>query len=384
MHRRDRNRYARMLCVVAGGLWQVAPQHPWLAVASLLAPLLIIPAQRAWQVRLLLAFGYFFLATSSTVPSFVAFFGQDSVLNGFIVWLLLALYLAAPWALARGPWTALVAAAFSGLLGPMSIWPLAGLFFPGMGLAGLVVFGIVVYCVGELGALVARGRPAVVTDHVWMFLLVAAAISNGLWFVRPAPRLPAGWVAVDTRVTQTGNHVFSGLRNTQQVIADGLAFPRARVLVFPEAVLDDMLPGTVDMMLSYIPPKQIWLVGAEDGQHDAVWGFEKGHSPVMVSDSVLPMPVSMWRPWSSVSYRPAWHKRVFVLDGKRVWSSICYEQVTPLAWVQALAARPDVVLLQSNAWWADQRNPAPAIQAAQANAWLRLMRVASLAATNTR
>jgi hypothetical protein len=102
----------------------------------------------------------------------------------------------------------------------------------------------------------------------------------------------------------------------------------------------------------------------------------------MVSASTIPMPVSMWRPWSAGSYKPTWAKKTFELEGQKVWSAICYEQVVPWTWVEALWQSPSLILLQSNAWWATPSNPAPFIQSAQAGGWLRLLGTPALVASN--
>ena len=323
-------------------------------------------------------------ATCSIVTSYAVFFRGASVLSGVVVWLVVAALLALPWAMAKGPWSTLAAAVLSGALGPISIWPLAGLLFPSAGLGGLFLLVLLVFCAGEIGALVVRGRPAFVTANLYPFFLAGFLYSNVVALVHGAPKTPAGWVAVNTfGLRQTGPDVFAGLRNTQRVIDAGRGHGDARVLVFPEAALNDMLPGTVAMVSHAVPPGQIWLVGAEDGKHDAIWQFESDRKPRLATDSALPMPGSMWRPWDpAVSYVPAWRQSTFHVGRLRVWSSICYEQVVPWSWVEALLARPGIVLLQSNAWWAGPGNPAPAIQRAQASAWVRLMGVTSLAVSN--
>ena len=80
-----------------------------------------------------------------------------------------------------------------------------------------------------------------------------------------------------------------------------------------------------------------------------------------------------WLPWKPVSLRPSWWQRAFYIDGLRVWSSICIEQLQPWTWIEALAQRPSLILAQSNAWWADESNAAPGIQAASTRSWARLM-----------
>jgi hypothetical protein len=376
------------ICAVsalAGSLWLLSACVPWLAVLSLAVLLFLPPQMSRWQDRLLVAFLYLVPATASIVPSYSAFFHTQPAYGGVAVWLVVAFLLALPWMLARGPWSTLLASSLSGVIGPLSVWPLVGVLFPGTGPLGLIPFVLVVLCAGELGALLARGRPATLTDSGVWILLGFAVLTNITTMMTPKPRPPAGWVAVNTHeVQQTGNDVFAGLRATQQVIDAGLAHPAARVLVFPEAVLDNMLPGTVSMVSQAVPQGQTWLIGAEDGQHDATWRFQRGKPPVLVSDSVLPMPVSMWRPWQlAVSYQPAWHKAAFEQSGKQVWASICYEQVLPWSWLQALWAQPELVLLQSNGWWASRGNSAPSIQRAQAYAWIRLMGLPVVEARNT-
>jgi len=372
--------YSLAAALVCGFAWFFSGTHPLLAALSLAALLFLPPMQSRWWQRAAVALAYLLPATWSIVPSYAVFFHPASGLPGIGVWIAVAFLLAGPWAIARGTWSTLAAALLSGALGPLSIWPLAGVLFPGLGIAGLALFIGGVLLAGEFGAHLARGRPAHGVADFAPMLIAFSLIAN--LAARPAPA-PAGWHGVDTvGLKQTGNDVFAGLRNTQKVISAGQAQPTARVLVFPEAALNDMLPGTQAMVSAAVPKGQVWLIGAEDGTHDGVWRFEHGKAPFMVSDSVLPMPLSMWRPWAKDSYRPAWSKTPFKQSGLRVWSAICYEQVTPFAWLEAVFARPDVLLLQSNAWWAQQGNPAPAIQAAQAMAWARLLGTHSLLVLN--
>ena len=376
-----------LLALIAGSLWNLSRYIPSAALAGLLVlPVAALSQDNAWK-RLAVGMAYYLPATASIVPSYGAFFHSHHFgLPGIAVWLAASFLLAAPWALARGPWSTLVAAVLSGILGPLSIWPVAGLLFPGMGLVGLIGMVILLYAAGEVAAS-ERGllkSYAKVADASFWVLVGSIVLSNVFHFAANTPEPPASWIAVDTvGLKQTGGDVFASLETAQQVIRAGRSVSEARVLVFPEAVLNDMLPGTVGLVSSAVPKGQTWLVGAEDGVHDGVWAFTRGKPPVIVAASTIPMPLSMWRPWSARSYKPTWVKQTFELAGQKVWSAVCYEQVVPWTWVEALWQSPSLILLQSNAWWASPGNPAPFIQSTQASGWLRLLGIPYLVARNT-
>lgn len=378
--------FQRQGIYLIAGLPFVAATHlPWWCVTPFLAVLLTIPFLRSSRHRFIAAWSFFVVATNCITSSYTAFFPGGSGVAGLFVWLVVAVLLALPWAFAKGPVSTLVAAALSGVLGPLSIWPLAGVLFPGMGLVGFFVLAALLWMAGDAAVAFRGDKPAEFTAGVFPLMIAAIVLSNVTAVATSVWGNPAlySWAAVSTRgLQQTGNDVFAGLKNTQSLIQQAQT-AHARVVVLPEAALNDMLPGTVAMVRSAIPPNQTWLVGSEDGQHDAVWAFTSDKPPVMASDSVLPMPISMWRPWDGkVSYQPEWHKSAYTIDGVRVWSSICYEQVVPWIWVEAAIANPQVVLLQSNAWWSRPSNPAPAIQQAQALAYVRLLGVPAFTATN--
>jgi hypothetical protein len=85
-----------------------------------------------------------------------------------------------------------------------------------------------------------------------------------------------------------------------------------------------------------------------------------------------PVPLTMWRPWSSDGARAVWDSApTFELDGRRVAPLICYEQFLVWPVLQSLWHRPDVLLAIGNAWWAHHTS-LPAIQTAAVTAWARL------------
>ena len=79
-----------------------------------------------------------------------------------------------------------------------------------------------------------------------------------------------------------------------------------------------------------------------------------------------------WLPWEKDSLQPAWWQSVFVIDNRRVWASLCVEQVQPWTWLEAMAQRPNLILAMTNDWWAKSMT-APGIQMANTRSWARLI-----------
>ncbi|MDA8093660.1 MAG: hypothetical protein M0T84_07045 [Betaproteobacteria bacterium] len=373
-----------------GLLWPLtAAQVWWLAPAlSIGLPLLAGGGERRSR-RFGVALAYMLPATWGILPSCSEFFPGHGAWIGIASWLATALILAAPYVLAKnGRWTVMAmllqAIPPIGLVDVISPFAAAGVDLgPGSGAVGILVLLAVI---GGAVSMLANDSDGIRCLRIGFILPLLA----GLGFVHVQERfdwrasIPKGWAAVSTQgLLPSGGNVFKSLSNAASVVQAGLAYP-ARFEVFPEAVLDDMLPGTVDLVEEAIPAGETWLIGAENGETDSVYAFRRGGTPAKLFDSALPMPLSMWRPGSRDSYQAAWWEPVRKIGRLRIWSSICYEQVLPWAWLEALWQRPDLILLQSNAWWADQGNPSPAIQAAQARAWALLLGVPVIRASNTR
>jgi hypothetical protein len=195
---------------------------------------------------------------------------------------------------------------------------------------------------------------------------------------------PPGWVAVQTRIRPGGGNIGAEITNNQAIIAAGLQQGRgARVVIFPEAVLENWLGGTQEQFAQPVPPGQIWLIGAQTTVHDAVVRVKHGYAdPVPVAQAAGLLLGGDWQPWNPRTLHPAWWQRVFNLDGQRVWAAVCVEQVQPWTWLEALWQRPTVIVAQANAWWAPPESAAPGIQEASTRAWARLMGVGVVEAVN--
>ena len=375
---------AFLACLAAGASWNIghAQAGPWLA----LVPVVAVPIGRRWWSRWTLAGAYYLAGSISIVPSAASFFGAHALGAGLAAWVASSLLLALPRVLARGPVGVLAAVLIDavppfGLIGWLSPLTAAGALFPGTGLAGLVLCLLLILALGAL----ARYRRSVAA---WSVILFAAGAVIG-WVTTFTPPGPLdGWAGVNTSIQPSGGDVMKAIQNNQKIIAAAMEQGKgARVVVLPEAVLDDWWPGTQAQIAAAVPPGQLWLIGAETQEPgdrwDAVVAARHGRAePEPVFRAALPMPWSMWRPGDKDGYQAAWWEPVQMVDGVRVWSSICFDQVLPWVWFEGLIQHPDVVLLQANAWWAKGWNPAPGIQAAQAHAWADLLGAKTVLTTN--
>ncbi|MDR2990738.1 MAG: hypothetical protein LBU72_02165 [Burkholderiaceae bacterium] len=227
---------------------------------------------------------------------------------------------------------------------------------------------------------------------------IGAGIGSGL--IAPqklTPMPPAGWVGLDTRLAPARGNLAADLANKRALIESGRAIRPQRVLVFPEAVLDDWLQGTRQQFALAVPPGQIWLIGAQvrptstpsmtptpGGKLvNAVVAVEQGKAHALPLTAAAGLLLGgNWRPWNAQGLQPAGVQHVFALDGQRVWAALCVEQLQPWSWMQAMAERPTLILAMSNAWWASPGSFAPRIQVASIKAWARLMHVPVIWANN--
>ncbi|MDD3499085.1 MAG: hypothetical protein PHS85_01870 [Sulfurovum sp.] len=66
----------------------------------------------------------------------------------------------------------------------------------------------------------------------------------------------------------------------------------------------------------------------------------------------VPVPISMWKPWSTGTKADIWGKGGFVYSGHKYGVLICYEQLIMLPWIQTMLYSPDTIIAVSNLWWA--------------------------------
>ncbi|SCC93133.1 TraB family protein [Thiomonas sp. X19] len=394
-----------VLGVLLGMGWLLGGSGLWGPFLSM-GLVVVVAAGREATERFLAAWGYYATGCWPIIGAATGYWGPGHLEAGVAAWAACSAALAGPWIGASGPVGLLLALAATalpplGVIGWLSPLNASGVLFPGLGWMGL---GSLVLLAIAMQALVRRltggdgdedrdkcgdgkrrwfpARAAV------LGLTVVAMVANGDAYrderVGTAVKLPKGWVGVRTHVVPSRNSVLGTIENNQILIEAARAQGRgARVVVLPEALLGDWLPGTRQEFAAAVPPGQIWLIGAQAGKADAVVLVSHGRAAVRLATRAAGLLLGGdWQPWVQDSLQPAWWQRVFVIGGKRVWAALCVEQVQPWTWLEALWQRPDVILAMSNDWWAPEGNAAPEIQAASALAWARLMGVPLVGAVN--
>jgi len=305
-------------------------------------------------------------------------------LLGVVLWLGSSVLLALPWTLnIAEKWYGILLVLVLETLPPLGLFgwlsPLtaAGVYFPGWGWAGL---GVLLCCYWLVT------RPWLDRFAALWFVVPLAVIAN-LTF--SPPPLPLGWMGIDTHAGLMPADPLAVIEKNQAIIDDIVHHSHAaRVVVLPETVAGYWWPGTANQFANAVPHGQLWLVGASVQYRGRQWdgliplqGGEPLRQSTPVFRAAFPVPVSMWHPWSSGGYAAAWWEREHRLAGQTVFASICYDQLLPWVWLEALVQRPQVILAVSNVWWA-RGTTIPGIERATSAAWGRVMGVPVVAAVN--
>jgi hypothetical protein len=392
-----------LLAAVGGAAWLIGGVSLWGPLLSILLPLATaISVSRKWAFASALA--YYLIGSVSITGAIAGYYGAGHQIIGALAWIGASVALALPWTLGRsaaGRLFALIATAVPplGVIGWLSPLNAAGVMFPSakwFGL-GLTVAVLVCFHIGqtrETNPIFARCS---MLAKAILGIGVSIGVGSGLFvseaFEQP---VPSGWAGLDTRIAPARGNLRVGIQNKQTLIEAGRAIRSARVVVFPEAVLDDWLPGTRQQFALAVPPGQTWLIGAQvrpsqapdvaprpDGKAvNAVVVVEQGRAhPMALTAAAGLLLGGNWRPWSSQGLQPG-IQRGFTLAGQRVWAALCVEQLQPWTWRLAMLDRPTLILAMNNAWWSPPGSFAPKIQAASTKSWARLINVPVIWASN--
>ena len=398
-----------LLLAVAGSLaWLLGGTSFYGPLFSILLPIAtsISPSKKlAFKTALV----YYLIGSVSINGAITGYYGPGHAVLSAAAWIGASAALALPWTLGRS-WlgrlfaltvTAVPPLGFIGWLSPLNA---AGVMFPGAGFFGLAFLTTLLTCLPlSLTAAPATPKttpknspapmtPASIQWHLTLLLQIIAiyGISNGFYTCLSSKKTappPANWIALNTRLPPARGNLQIIIANKQTLIEAGQAEPSARVIVFPEAVLDGWLPGTRQQFSLAVPSGQTWLIGAQmrlpRKPDTAPTPTIKPVNAVVAveQNTARPEPVAVaaglllggnWRPWSAEGLRPA-TQHAFELAGERVWTSLCVEQLQPWTWIQALSENPSLILAISNSWWSTPNSYAPKIQIASAKAWALLM-----------
>ena len=365
---------------ILGGAGPIGPLLSILLVAA-------VATGRNPVERLTAALAYYAIGCWPIVGAVAGYWGTGHAVVGLMAWAACSVALAMPWALAAN-WPGLLFALAATALPPLGVvgWlsPLnaAGMLFPGMGWIGLALaIGTMLAMQSVLAGQACSGLFANISRSMLLFAVIVAIGANVL--ASPAST-PPGWVGVQTHIVPSKGNIIRAIQNNQSIIDAGLAQGKgARIVIFPEAVLENWLPGTRQQFAEAVPPGQTWLIGAQAGKSDAAVAVTHGRATVMPLAKAAGLLLGGdWQPRRKDTLRPAWVQQTFTLGGTRVWAALCVEQVQPWTWLEALWLQPGAVLAMSNVWWAPSGSAAPGIQEASGNAWARLIGAPIVCAVN--
>jgi len=412
---------ASALC---GASWML-PIH-WIGPALSLGMVALVLLQKSAWARYGTAFAYYAAGSVGLLRGVAVFFGAHaSAWEGAFLWLGSSALLALVWAVVDRPRRAALALVFDALVPPFSFFdwlsplasagvyfPTGGVHFPIGGVLGVVLL-LGLFVVSEMPVNDPRDpdRGIPLRKHPKKFALMYAIMLSGIvllnlaTIVRGPKPAPKHWLGVHLNVGPEVPNLMADLNRRAEWIAEtrrqALKKPITRVVLLPET-LSTWWPGTGMQTAMAIPPYQTWLVGVSlplkpglladaivSVRHDSR-PDDKGIVGKVLFRSPLPVPVSMWHPWSqgtgyvrsqNVGYRAYWWEPVQRIEGVRAWASICYDQLLPFVWLEAVIQHPDVILLTNNEWWA-KGTGIPTIQRNTAWAWGRLIGVPEIEAEN--
>lgn len=355
----------------------------WSGISFLLPFAMVFPAlwaaapTRRWAA--LVSAGYF-LAASRGLPQGAANFYDDTILSGVILWFAASTGFVLVHTLF---WTDQTGRKRSYRYGVaaivMSVPPfgIIGWAHPITG-AGFVFSGW-----GWFGLASAALSLAVMTTRAWP---IAALVVGGmcLWSTAvysPPKNLP-GWMGVDSNFRgQSG--VYADFQQQVETVAMVRDHVRtgAAVVVLPEGALGIWTPTVAAFWhraLQDLPVIVIAGAVTMDGSgYDNVMIEISGDEFRVLYRERMPVPVSMWRPWSALFGEPMGARAYFFDNpmtnsaGVKIAPLICYEQLLVWPIIQSMLYGPEMIVATGNGWWTENTDVV-AIQRASAEAWARL------------
>jgi hypothetical protein len=368
------------LCALAAVAGFVAWMGPfWLLPCALLLPACWGLATSRWQAGL--AVLIYHLIASRALPFGAATYFGVPVL-GVSLWLVAALILALTWAICWHPRRefrafllplvcVLVAFPPIGIVGWMHPITAAGCLFPGWGWFGLLLTLALIVAMASMPL-----RYAVVTTGL--------AVAVAFVLRTPPPGVPE-WQPLDTHFDCGVNRDF--FRDFSRITAAKKmpVISPAHLVLFGESVGGLWTPPTLQLWEDHRKSALVFgcelPIGNADKCDNTLIALDAG-GPRILYRQRMPVPVSMWRPWSVKGFRPHWFENPVVeLDGYTVAPLICYEQILVWPILQSALHRPTVLLAVANDWWC-RGTTAPGIQINSARAWARLFGLRYVVAFN--
>lgn len=314
-----------------------------------------------------------------------SFFG--SALTGAAIYAGAVAILTLPWAALwgkQGHFVRGVAAGLVGILPPIGLvgWchpALSGGFIVPGGGAGSIVAGLVAMGIGassqNLKASLVR-LAAGLGIAAWILSFFVGTADKS-FAVRP----------IDTRLgyAEPG---FDQLQILEGVIKDAVEMAKpGELIVLPEAI-----GGEPEIALDYFRQLRdraarrkvdVWFGGRElsaTGARNVLVDLVSGD---IVTESRIPVPVSMYAPWSTGRTYRMHPFRSGIVDfrGRKVAVAICYETLLVWPGLKATLTPPEVLIVPANDWF-DRSGNVEAVQRLSARLWGRILGVPSVVAVN--
>ena len=353
--------------------------------------LLLVLLQANRRAAYAVALAYYAASTWPLVPGANTFFGANShPFDGVALWGTASVLLAGPWGL------------FHFRTWPARFWstPLALLStcLPPLGLIGwaspLTSAGMIFPGAGWLGIFALLFLPAIIIRRPRLGLSIAGALIALANLIYPGdPPPPRAWEAADTTFGRSELELPDPLREFENAewIQQRALNSHARIILFPETVV----PRWNDATEAFWEPTLRDL--AANGK-TIVFGttIPVAASPRRLNSIIVrgasrsasffqrvPVPISMWRPFSQAGFplRLSGPGSVSVA-GQRAGVLICYELLLTWPVLSLSLEHPAILVGVANDYWA-KRTPIPAVQRVALNAWARLFGLPKLIAVNT-
>jgi len=335
-------------------------------------------------IATLVAAGYF-LSSSRGLPEGVTIFYATDMIMGIGLWLAASLCFVVvhSWL-----WTAkqdrqrpvryamavsLMSVPPFGIVGWASPITAAGVLFPGWGWFGLVATAI--------------GLSAM-TTRAWSIIGLVfgvAFLSATSW---TAPKPPAGWIGIDTEFDYDdhGRHADYGQHLATIALVRKAATVGASKIVLPESAFGIWTPTTERFWKRNLKGLDVTVAGGaivvDEAGYDNIIIEVTGQGAKIIYRERMPVPVSMWQPWSTGGAAAHFFDNPQVgFAGTSIVPLICYEQLIVWPIVQSMLFHPDVIVAIGNGWWTGDTNIV-AIQKASAEAWAALFEVPLVTAFN--
>lgn len=254
-----------------------------------------------------------------------------------------------------------------GIIGYVSPLTSAGMLFPNAGFIGL---GLII-C---LLALCVYLKP----KQLWKAALPFALISAGLNITNSHNLAIDNWQAVRTNTAFVPNSDNFEAHIAIESQADAIIRDSdASNIIFPESTIKVLTDETGFIWTLYARQneKTVYAGGQkviDDKYYNTVIRFAPREPPEVVYKQRMPVPFSMWRPWSDESIEATFFDTPVFDDGNRkIGFLICYEQLLVWPFIQSRLAGADTYVGIANHWWfAD--TTVPLIEEHSLIAWSRL------------